>query len=76
MNQQEWPEVERRKEIQLSDEHIEIIAERAAEKAVKKMTDEVYKTVGKGVIEKLLYITGALAVALYFWLQSKGVIPK
>jgi len=71
-----FPQIERRKELQLSDEHIEQIAERAAEKAVKKMTDQVYKAVGKSVLQKLFYITGAIAVAGYFWLQSKGLLPK
>ena len=71
-----YPEIDRRKEIALSDDHIELIAERAAEKAVKKMTDQVYKAVGKSILQKLFYITGALALAGYFWLQSKGLLPK
>lgn len=76
MNNKTYPEVERRKEVELSSEYIDLIAERAAEFAVKKMTDQVYKAVGKSVLQKMFYITGAIAVALYFWLQSKGLIPK
>lgn len=76
MAEKTFPQVERRKELQLSDDHIEEIAERAAEKAVKKMTDQVYKAVGKSVLQKLFYITGAICLAGYFWLQSKGLLPK
>lgn len=58
----------------LTEEHAEKIAEKAAEIAVKKMADEVYKQVGKGVINKALWITGALATGLYFWAKSHGYI--
>lgn len=40
-----------------------LIAQRAAEIAVRKMTDEFYKQVGKGVIHRLLVYTGLVAVA-------------
>lgn len=58
----------------LSDAQIEQIAEKAAEKAVAKLTDKVYRDVGKNVIEKLFWIAGVVAVALFFWFQSKGLI--
>ena len=62
---------ERRKEVQLSDEQIDVIAEKAAEKAVKKLTEDAYKAIGKSVLEKLFYIVGVLATAAYFWLEHK-----
>lgn len=65
---------ERRENLPLSEQQIETIAEKAAEKAVKKMTDDVYRTVGKGVISKFLWITGALAVGFYAWFKSKGLV--
>lgn len=65
---------ERRRETHISEDQIEKIAERAADKAVAKVTDEVYKLVGKSVLEKLFYIVGAIAVGAYFWMQSKGVV--
>lgn len=74
MNHKSFPEVERRKELQLSDEHIEQIAERAATKAMAKLTDEVYRSVGKGVVNKLFLVVGVLATAVYFWAQSKGLL--
>ena len=49
-------------------------AERAAEKALEKLTDHLYREVGKSVVEKLFYLIGVCAVALYLWLQHKGVI--
>ena len=58
----------------LTEEHAEKIAEKAAEIAVKKMADEVYKQVGKGVISKSLWVIGALATGLFFWAKSQGYI--
>ena len=58
-----------------SDEAVlEKIAEKAAEKAVEKLTDHLYREVGKSVVEKLFYLIGVCVVALYLWLQHKGVI--
>ena len=58
-----------------SDEAVlEKIAEKAAEKAIEKLTDHLYREVGKSVVEKLFYLIGVCAVALYLWLQHKGVI--
>jgi len=74
MSNKTFPQVERRKELQLSDEHIEQIAERAATKAMAKLTDEVYRSVGKGVVNKLFLVVGVLATCAYFWAQSKGLL--
>ena len=58
----------------LDDSELEKIAERAAEKAIKKLTNHVYQEVGKSVISKFVYIAGACSLGLYLWLKSKGVI--
>lgn len=58
----------------LTDDQVDRIAERAAEKAVAKLTDHVYREVGKGVIQKLFYIVGALAVATFLWAKANGWI--
>ena len=58
----------------LDDSELEKIAERAAEKAIKKLTNHVYQEVGKSVISKFVYIVGACSVGLYLWMKSKGVI--
>lgn len=60
-----------KKEVQLSDEQIDVIAEKAAEKAVKKLTDDAYKAIGKSVIEKLFAGIGVCVLAFYFWLEHK-----
>lgn len=58
----------------LDDSELEKIAERAAEKAIKKLTNHVYQEVGKSVISKFVYVVGACSLGLYLWLKSKGVI--
>lgn len=58
----------------LDDEMIEAIAEKAAERAIKKLTSHVYQEVGKSVVSKLFYIVGVCAIGLYLWLKSKGII--
>ena len=58
----------------LNDTAIERIAEKAAEKAIKKLTNHVYQEVGRSVISKFIYIVGACSLGLYLWLKSKGVI--
>jgi hypothetical protein len=63
---------ERRASGVLSDEEIEIIAERAAEKAMLKMTNQLYQEVGKGVISKFLYLVGIVTIAGWAWLHSNG----
>lgn len=67
----EYTGPERRKEPHLTDEQMDAIAEKAAERAVKKLTDSAYKAIGKSVLEKLFYIVGVLAAAAYFWLEQK-----
>ena len=60
--------------LMLNDTAIEQIAEKAAEKAIKKLTAQVYQEVGKSVISKFVYIIGACSIGLYLWLKSKGVL--
>ena len=67
--------VDRRKpSVQLTDEQIEEIAERAAKKAVEQMTNQIYLEVGKGVVKKALYLLGALIVGAGIWARAKGWI--
>lgn len=60
------------KEIQLTDAQIEAIAERAAEVALNK----VYTEVGKNVLKKLAWLTGAAVIGLAMWLAGHGALPK
>lgn len=59
------------KEVQLTDEQIEAIAERAAEVAFEK----IYKEVGKSVLTKLAWMTGAAVVGFFMWFGA-GHTPK
>jgi hypothetical protein len=60
--------------IHLTDAQIDEIAEKAAEKAVAKMTAHIYQEVGKGIINKLLWVIGVIVVGTYGFLSAKGII--
>lgn len=53
---------------------IEEIAERAAVKAMEKLTSSVYQEIGRNVVQKLFYIIGASVAAWYVWLKAKGLV--
>ncbi len=63
---------EEKKEFPLTDAQIEVIAERAAEVALNK----VYTEVGKNVLKKLAWLTGAAVLGLAMWLAGHGSLPK
>lgn len=56
----------------LDETQMNKIAERAAEKAIEKLTKHVYQEVGKSVISKFVYIVGAITLAVWLWLKGKG----
>jgi len=60
------------RDIPLTDEQIELIAERAAEVAFKK----VYQEVGKTVLTKLAWLVGAAVIGLAMWLAGHNSLPK
>ncbi len=66
--------IERRQHAHLSESQIEYIAERAASKAVEKITTDLYSAVGKGVIKRFVWVLGAVVVGGYVWLKNKGVL--
>jgi hypothetical protein len=57
---------ERRKSAWLTDEQIEAIRER--------ILASVYEDIGRSLVKKILWILGALLVALLSWLAAKGYI--
>jgi len=61
-----------RKEMPLTDQQIEQIAERAAEVAFRK----IYEEVGRSVVKKIFWVVGAGALGLLFWLAGNGQLPK
>jgi hypothetical protein len=60
------------KELPLTDAQLEIIAEKAAVKALEK----VYTEVGKSVLKKAAWLTGVAVIGLVMWLGSHGTLPK
>lgn len=56
----------------LTEDQIEDIAEKAADKAIKKLTDHIYQEVGKSVIRKFVYIVGVMTVGAYVFGRQKG----
>jgi hypothetical protein len=54
----------------LTQDEIDAIAERAAERALEK----VYAAVGKSVLKRLALIAGAAIVGLFVWLKAKGIV--
>lgn len=66
---------ERRAQAHLSEDQIETIAEKAAEKAIEKLTGDVYKAVGKSIVSKFLWIVGASAVGVWIWARKNGLVP-
>jgi uncharacterized membrane protein len=70
----EYKGLERRTEAHISDAQINAIAERAAEKAMEKLTNQAYQAIGKGVVSKFLFVVGVLATMAYMWASAKGLI--
>ena len=55
----------------LSDAEIDVIAERAAKKALQS----VYAEVGRSVLKKLAWLTGVAVLGLAMWLIGKDAFP-
>ena len=54
----------------INESQIEIIAERAAEVALER----VYTSIGKSVVNKVLWLAGAAGLAVMAWLNGSGYI--
>ena len=65
---------DRRVQTHISDEQIEVIAEKAAEKAIQLMTSGVYKSIGKSVVDKFLWLVGALSLGAWLWAKKNGLV--
>jgi hypothetical protein len=57
-------------EVHLSDAQIEMIADRAADRALEK----VYADIGKNALRKLTWLVGIVVVSLAMWLAGKGAL--
>lgn len=56
------------KNLPLTDEQIEHIVERVTEKVI----ENVYISIGQGVVKKFFYILGIGALVLVTWLAGNG----
>jgi len=66
---------ERRKQFTVIPEDlIEDIAERASEKAIIKMEERLYQTVGRTFVDKLLKFIGIVLIAAALYLHNKGYL--
>jgi len=59
-------------EVQLTEAQIDAIVDRAVEKTFNR----VYQQVGKSILTKLAWLTGAAVVGLAMWLGGHGSLPK
>lgn len=59
---------------QLTEDEIDLIAEKAAEKAIAKMTGMMYEEVGRTIITKFFFIIGLLGVGVFIGLKASGII--
>lgn len=64
----------RRVQAHISDEQIEEIAEKAAEKAIELMTAGVYKSIGRSVVDKFLWLVGVLSLGAWLWAKKNGYV--
>lgn len=53
----------------ISEEELEKIVDLT----VQKITAKFYQEIGKSIFDRFLVIVGGISVALYFYLQSKGL---
>ena len=58
----------------LTETEMDQLAERAAQKAVKRMTEEAYREVGRQTLRGVTYIVGVLTVAGLLWLANHGYL--
>lgn len=56
----------------LTEQQIDEIADRAAQKALQI----VYAEVGRGVLKKLAWLVGVVVVGLALWLGGKGYLGQ
>jgi tetrahydromethanopterin S-methyltransferase subunit G len=59
-------------EVQLTEAQIDAIVDRAVEKTFNR----VYQEVGRSILTKLAWLTGAAVVGLFVWLGGHNSLPK
>lgn len=59
----------------LDKSSVEQLKDEISDATVDKLKQELFVTVGKGIITKVLWLIGFGAVSVYAWLHSKGLLP-
>lgn len=67
-----WETEKPRARVVLTEDELEEIAERAAQRALALFYEDFYYEVGKVTIRSILYVGGAAFVALAAWLGFTG----
>jgi len=67
---------ERREVLNLNEDQIDYIAEKAAAKAVARMTGKMYEEVGKTIVSKFFWLVGLLAVGIVAGYQYANQLMK
>jgi tetrahydromethanopterin S-methyltransferase subunit G len=71
--------IDRRKNPQtvvISELQIEEIAERAADKAVERIVNDVYQQIGKTIVDKMLWLIGVVTLGAFSYALSNGWISS
>lgn len=58
----------------LSDAALEKLTQATAERTIEMLENKMYLRIGKGVVHKLLWLTGFATISVLAWLHSKGII--
>ena len=59
-------------EVKLTEAQIDAIVEKAVEKTFQRL----YQEVGKSVLTKMAWLTGAAVIGLFMWLGGHNSLPK
>ena len=59
-------------EVKLTEAQIDAIVDKAVEKTFQRL----YQEVGKSVLTKMAWLTGAAVVGLFMWLGGHNSLPK
>lgn len=71
-DQQPYNGPERRATTHIDDATLERVATRAADLAIERLTNNAYQAIGKGVVQRVLYIFGVAGTAFYLWGLNHG----
>jgi tetrahydromethanopterin S-methyltransferase subunit G len=59
-------------EVKLTEAQIDAIVDKAVEKTFQRL----YQEVGKSVLTKIAWLTGAAVIGLFMWLGGHNSLPK